>query len=418
MKEILNSILALVLVSLTQGGGEIPPELQAEVDALTASINALEEGSGEPPVDQAEKVAEITNKLNELAGKIKNTGEASLVMNKVAQAKMIVVDQAMKAYNTAQKELMKGMQAPKVLNYDFNAMVKNQGLRVIPLNVNNTNFEKGIYEEFSFSQKLRQDGFLVGLNVRNLEEGTNVIRWTEGTRGANATAIIAIGSDRPTKANTTAPSIEATNTIGEQTTISLQLLKAVNGVQEAYNDDLKKDIEDKIALQAAAIIATAANPINVTQQVTEGAATLNDVITYAYLQIKQYAGGRGVVIAVSSQAYIGLSLLKDKNGNKIEPVSFPDLQIVTFLANETYTDDKIFGWVNEGSVRFYNDGLKVYSDELNGIGVSGDNFKKSQITLAAQYLNEAMLLRGTDILTTIYDSIAGVIAELTPQNLG
>lgn len=411
MKDILKSILALILASLTQGGGEIPPELQTEIDAITAAIDGLDEGTAEAPVDNSEAVAEITNKMNDIASKIKNSAEASIVMNKVTQAKMIVIDQAMKAYNAAQLELGKAPRTPKVVNYDFNAMVKNQGLRIF--NANNANFEKPLQEEFSFSQKLRQEGFLVGLKVKNLDPGTNVIRWNEGSRGENQAAIIAIGSDRPSKTNTTAPSVETTDTLGQQTTVSLQLLKAINGVQEVYNDDIKKDIDDKIALQAAACIAAAANPINITETVNEGTPTINDVIVCAYMQLKQYAGGANIVIAISSQKYTAMSLLKDKNGNKIEPVSFPDLQIVTFLADETYTSDKIFGWVFDGSVRFYNDGLQIFSDELNGIGVSGDNFKKNQITLAAQYLNEAMVIRGTDIVTTIYDSIAGCILELT-----
>ena len=60
MKDILKSILALILTSLTQGGGEIPPELQTEIDAITAAIDGLDEGSAETPVDNSEAVAEIT----------------------------------------------------------------------------------------------------------------------------------------------------------------------------------------------------------------------------------------------------------------------------------------------------------------------------------------------------------------------
>jgi hypothetical protein len=65
------------------------------------------------------------------------------------------------------------------------------------------------------------------------------------------------------------------------------------------------------------------------------------------------------------------------------------------------------------SVRFYNDGLWIGSDELNGRGVSGSNFSKNQISILAEYLNEGIVIRGTDVMTTIYDSISGVITELT-----
>ena len=88
------------------------------------------------------------------------------------------------------------------------------------------------------------------------------------------------------------------------------------------------------------------------------------------------------------------------------------MSIENFIADATYTSDKIFGWVDQMSVRFYNDGLWIGSDELNGRGVSGENFKKNQISILAEYLNEGMVIRGTDIVTTVYDSISGVITAL------
>jgi hypothetical protein len=33
----------------------------------------------------------------------------------------------------------------------------------------------------------------------------------------------------------------------------------------------------------------------------------------------------------------------------------------------------------------------------------------------AEYLNEGLVIRGTDVVTTIYDSIEGAISELTVQ---
>lgn len=92
------------------------------------------------------------------------------------------------------------------------------------------------------------------------------------------------------------------------------------------------------------------------------------------------------------------------------------MSIENFIADATYTSDKIFGWVDQMSVRFYNDGLWIGSDELNGRGVSEDNFKKNQISILAEYLNRGMVIRGTDIVTTIYDSIQGTIADLTPAH--
>lgn len=415
MKEILLNLLALVLTALTPGGGEIPPELQAEIDSLKEAINAMTEGApeegAEPPTDNAEVTNAIMQRLTDLASKVRNSADQSLVVNKITESRLLAVNSAMKAYNKAQDTLGHGAgRAAKVMNYDFNAFVKNNGVMRVQ-NVNNANFAKSVEEEFSFNQVLRQDGFLRGLKVINLPEGTNQVMWTEGTRGANAAAVFAIGADRPTKSNTTATVLKATETLGEQTTVPVQLLRALNGVQTLYQDDIKGDLEDKIALQVASVIATAANPINIT--VTCKAPNVSDVIESLYLQLKPYAKGNRIVIAISSQQQKALNLLKDANENKLAKLSFEDLDIVNFIATETYTNDDIFGWVDNMSVRFYNDGLQIVSDEVNGIGVSGDNFKKNQISLGAQYLNELILIRATDVVTTAYDSIAATILELT-----
>lgn len=415
MKDILLSLLALVLTALTPGGGEIPPELQAEIDSLKEAINAMAEGApeegAEPPANNAEVTNQILQRLTDLAGKVKNTADQSLVVNKITESRLVAVNSAMKAYNKVQDSLGHGTSnTAKVMNYDFNAFVRNNGVMRVH-NVNNANFAKSVEEEFSFNQILRQDGFLRGLKIINLPEGTNQVMWTEGTRGANAAAVFAIGADRPTKSSTTATVLKATETLGEQTTVPVQLLKALNGVQTLYQDDIKGDLEDKIALQVASVIATAANPINIT--VTCKAPNVSDVIESLYLQLKPYAKGNRIVIAISSQQQKALNLLKDANENKLAKLSFEDLDIVNFIATATYTDDDIFGWVDGVSVRFYNDGLQIVSDEVNGIGVSGDNFKKNQISLGAQYLNELLLIRATDVVTTAYDSIAATILELT-----
>ena len=415
MKDILLSLLALVLTALTPGGGEIPPELQAEIDSLKEAINAMPEGApaegAEPPANNAEVTNSILQRLTDLASKVKNSADQSLVVNKITETHLVAVNSAMKAFNKVQDTLGSGSSKDaKVINYDFNAFVKNNGLMRVK-NVNNANFAKSVEEEFSFNQILRQDGFLRGLKVINLPEGTNQVMWTEGTRGANAVAVFAIGADRPTKSSTTATVLKATETLGEQTTVPVQLLKALNGVQTLYQDDIKGDLEDKIALQVASVIATAANPINIT--VTCKAPNVSDVIESLYLQLKPYAKGNRIVIAISSQQQKALNLLKDANENKLAKLSFEDLDIVNFIATATYTDDDIFGWVDGVSVRFYNDGLQIVSDEVNGIGVSGDNFKKNQISLGAQYLNELLLIRATDVVTTAFDSIAATILELT-----
>jgi hypothetical protein len=408
MKEILLNLLALTMTALTQGGGEIPAELQAEIDALTAAINAMTENPDEGG-DQAATDALLT-KLTDIAEKIKDNAEKSKVSNKITDAKVAAVNVAIRNFENKQRELGAGKAKPK--NYNFDALMKNNGkLRIV--NANNGTFTKTVEEEFSFSQKLRNSGMLAGIKEIVQAEGTNQIIWTEGARGENVAAIVAIGNDKPFKTNTTANSTLALSTLAEGVTVPVQLLKAVNGVQSLYEDDLKGDLEDKIALQVAAVLATANNPI-VTTATTTG-ANISDVIEVAYWQLRQYAQGKMIHIAISSEQQKALNLLKDANLNKLSKVSYPDLAIENFIADGTYTSDKIFGWVDQLSVRFYNDGMWIGSDELNGRGVSGDNFKKNQISILAEYLNEGIVIRGTDVVTTVYDSISGVISDLTPQ---
>lgn len=410
MKEILLNLLALTMTALTQGGMEIPAELQAEIDALTAAINALSDNPDEG-ADQT-TTNELLQKLTDIAEKIKDNGQKATVNNKITESKVAALNVAIKNFETKQRNLGGGQ--PKAKNLNFDAMAKNNG-RLKVVNANNANFAKSTEEEFSFSQVLRNSGFLAGLKEMVQAEGTNQIMWTEGTRGENVAAIVAIGNDKPFKTNTTAVVTKALDTLAQGVTVPVQLLKAINGVQSLYEDDLKGDIEDKIALQVAAVLATANNPIVTTATVNTGTATIADVIEVAYWQLRPYAQGKTIHIAISSEKQKELNLLKDKNENKVAKISYPDLAIENFIADGTYTSDKIFGWVDQLSVRFYNDGLWVGSDELNGRGVSGDNFKKNQISILAEYLNEGIVIRGTDVVTTIYDSIQGVIGDLTPQ---
>ena len=407
MKKVFLDLLALVLVALTQGGGEIPPELQTEIDGLTAEINAMDENADAPA--DATATNELAQKITDLAEKIKDDAAKTKVSNKITDVKVAAVNVAIRAFETKQKNLGSGK--AKVKNMNFDALAKNNG-KLKVYNANNGTFTKTVEEEFSFAQKLRNSGMLAGLKEINLAEGTNQIIWTEGTRGANIAAIVAIGADKPFKTQTTANSTLAMQTLAEGTTVPVQLLKAINGVQALYEDDLKGDLEDKIALQVSAMIATANNPIVTTAKTT--GANISDVIEVAYWQLRQYAQGKTIHIAISSEQQKALNLLKDANLNKLSKVAYPDLSIENFIADATYTSDKIFGWVDQMSVRFYNDGLWIGSDELNGRGVSGDNFKKNQISILAEYLNEGMVIRGTDIVTTIYDSIQGTIADLTP----
>ena len=74
------------------------------------------------------------------------------------------------------------------------------------------------------------------------------------------------------------------------------------------------------------------------------------------------------------------------------------------MPNATYTKDKIFAAV-EGKIRFYNDGLDVStSDQVY--------WTTNQIGLRAEYLNEVIVLRGSDVINTIYDDLSTLLAAV------
>ena len=171
MKEILLNLLALTMTALTQGGGEIPAELQSEIDAIKAAIEAMpNEGGEEQAADDQTATNDLLQRITDIAEKIKDAGVKATVTNKATEAKVVAFNAAMKAFNEKQKNLGSGKSKPKNLNFD--ALVKNNG-RLKVYNANNATFTKTVEEEFSFEQKLRNSGFLAGIKEMPLAEGTN-----------------------------------------------------------------------------------------------------------------------------------------------------------------------------------------------------------------------------------------------------
>lgn len=147
--------------------------------------------------------------------------------------------------------------------------------------------QKQCGKEFSFEQKLRNSGMLAGLKrLILLRCKSNYLDWRYSW-----------GEHRRYRCNRSRQAIQnsawlltalAMQTLAEGTTVPVQLLKGINGVQALYEDDLKGDLEDKIALQVSAMIATANNPIVTTAKTT--GANISDVIEVTTWQLRQYTG--------------------------------------------------------------------------------------------------------------------------------
>jgi len=139
MKKVFLDLLALVLVALTQGGGEIPPELQTEIDAITAEINAMGENP-DAPVDQT-ATNELAQKITDIAEKIKDDSAKTKVNNKITDVKVAAVNVAIRAFETKQKNLGSGQAKAKNMNFD--ALAKNNG-KLKVYNANNGTFTKTV----------------------------------------------------------------------------------------------------------------------------------------------------------------------------------------------------------------------------------------------------------------------------------
>jgi superoxide dismutase len=94
--------------------------------------------------------------------------------------------------------------------------------------------------------------------------------------------------------------------------------------------------------------------------------------------------------------------MTDNNGSPIN-IDFEakGIRVRTFVPDAVYTNAKIFAAV-EGKIRFYNDGLAIDTSEHA-------YWSSNQIGLKAEYLNEVIVLRGSDIVNTLYDDISNII---------
>ena len=103
MKEILLNLLALALTALSQGG-EIPAELQSEIDSLKEAIDALPAESGAAAPDQT-ATNELLQRMTNIAEQIKDANGKQVVSNKVTEAKVVALNAAVKAFEAKQKGL-------------------------------------------------------------------------------------------------------------------------------------------------------------------------------------------------------------------------------------------------------------------------------------------------------------------------
>ena len=267
-------------------------------------------------------------------------------------------------------------------------------------NANNANFNVPFFDDEITLEDRKLPSFLEACRQIPMSGQTSVV-WNEVESGTNVAAIVAIGDAKPVKTNSTSASVAGTNTLAEIVKLPVQYKSAAPILQDIFEKDLADDVNDKADAQVQAVIATAANAYS---GVSLAGKALWQAILAVANKAREYKPAQKVYVWISTERSVELDLMASNTEGIPYSVDFASkgIEIRTFVPNATYTKDKIFAAV-EGKIRFYNDGLDVStSDQVY--------WTTNQIGLRAEYLNEVIVLRGSDVINTIYDDLSTLLA--------
>ena len=267
-------------------------------------------------------------------------------------------------------------------------------------NANNANFNVPFFDDEITLEDRKLPSFLEACRQIPMSGQTSVV-WNEVESGTNVAAIVAIGDAKPVKTNSTSASVAGTNTLAEIVKLPVQYKNAAPILQDIFEKDLADDVNDKADAQVQAVIATAANAYS---GVSLAGKALWQAILAVANKAREYKPAQKVYVWISTERSVELDLMASNTEGIPYSVDFASkgIEIRTFVPNATYTKDKIFAAV-EGKIRFYNDGLDVStSDQVY--------WTTNQIGLRAEYLNEVIVLRGSDVINTIYDDLSTLLA--------
>ncbi|HPB85451.1 MAG TPA: hypothetical protein PLR63_06655, partial [Paludibacteraceae bacterium] len=200
------------------------------------------------------------------------------------------------------------------------------------------------------------------------------------------------------KVNTTSAATAGCDTLAEIVKLPIQYRNAAPVIQDIFEKDLADDVNEKANSQVKDVIATAANPYSGT---TIANGKLWQAIIAAANQVRENRPSANVYVWIANDKSVELDTMTDNNGSPIN-IDFESkgIRVRTFVPDAVYTNAKIFAAV-EGKIRFYNDGLAVDTSEHA-------YWSSNQLGLKAEYLNEVIVLRGSDIVNTLYDDIVNI----------
>ena len=369
---------------------EARQSLEGEIAALEELLTALDGEQDDSEIvkmveEQRKALEDLRKSLTEKIAEIKDAAPAAENFENGRQ----------KFANALQKAVEAGLKAETMI------------AKVRFANANNAAFNVPYYDEEITLEDRPLPSFLEACRQIPTGGATSVV-WNEVESGTNAAAIVAVGQNKPVKTNQTAAAVAGQNTLVEIVKLPVQYKEAAPVLQDIYEKDLMDDVNEKANSQVQAVIAAATNDNAYAGSVkTVTAPALWQVVMGVANECRKNKPSQKVYVWVSSNKAVELDLMTTLNGDPVS-VEFASkgIELRTFTPNATYTDDKIFAAV-EGKIRFYNDGLQLSTSEHA-------YWANNQIGIKAEYLNEAIVLRGSDIVNTCYDSIARIKGLMTP----
>ena len=362
---------------------EVAASLQEEADAFTALAEQL---AAEQEDSEALKV--VSESLKAVQDAQKALQEKLAEIEKAPAEETTMANGKQKFSNAVADAVKAGLAANKHV------------ARLRFTNANNANFNVPYFDEEITLEDRKLPSFLEACRQIPMSGQTSVM-WNEVEGGTNVAAIVAIGSEKPVKTNSTAAVAAGTATIAEIAKLPLQYKNAAPILQDIFEKDLADDVNDKVDAQVQAVIATAANAY---AGISLAGKSLWQAILAVANEVRKNKPAQKAYVWISTDRSVELDLMASNTEGIPYSVDFASkgIEIRTFVPTVTYTKDKIFAAV-EGKIRFYNDGMELSTSDQA-------YWTSNQLGLRAEYLNEVIVLRGSDVKNTLYDDIATLIA--------
>lgn len=244
--------------------------------------------------------------------------------------------------------------------------------------------------------------------VRQISLGNqNAVAWNEIDGTEDASAIVAVGDDKPIKTFAHSYSVAATDTIAVISKMPKQFAKAISMLADLYLNDMMKDITRKLNRIVVNLVAEGSDLSDLMPAIPAvKSAQIIDAIRIVAAAIRKNHPESRVIIGLSEAALFELDSVKDGNDNYIT-YDFAQKGIVLVSLPEVedlFTTTSILG-MSENVVRWYNDGIdNLVTDQRY--------WDTNEIGLMVEVLNSVFVLRASDATATCFDDYKTIIEDM------